>query len=699
MVVMDDLKKEKSNDSRETPRKQQQKQPPSASKSELPETSREIRASTWITLAILGSTILITMYGETMLLPAIRDVIRDFHISYSTASWILTAYLISGAVMTPIAGKLSDIYGRKKLVLIILIIYIIGISIGALSNNISVLLVARVIQGVGISMFPIAFGIIRDQFPIEKLAIGVGVFSSMFAAGSVVGLAVGGSIIQNFGWHTTFLSIVPIAIALWIIINRSIHEDNKAELEQKGGSLMQDASTKSYTEHDLNLHRVITSRRSIDVKGAITLAVTITSFLLTLTYIGNNGSSIMADLAGTVGQRHLDRHVLTRTGRRQRAPVGRAEHEGHRVGRLLQPTAQDQGSPHVSVRHVRGGVQAALDRDQRVGHVPVDLVPGSGDLGRDRVTQHLHDGGEQVLVDDRVLVLGDAERGVLVCDAGQHLERVVSVLGHQQRGVRGYRSRESALLVTLGLVASVEQITFELGVRREHPLVEDRSDVADGGTDDGQRGLDDLGGLGGKHGAPWGSRRGQRVGPSVGTSGILVDGRGHARRCRGWWRCSVSGRCPPAVDHQTAPRSSAEGPTRPDTGPALRPHAVADADQASCSSSRVKVSASVSTMPRALRPMSSSRTRARGPDHSSDRSSLDPPPSSRTECTAVLRIPGLVDTQVKDRACGCQSVTSQTALGSPAGGRRTWTPPRCGRSPAAAPSRRSAAGRPSARRR
>ena len=82
--------------------------------------------------------------------------------------------------MTPIAGKLSDIYGRKKLVLIILIIYIIGISIGALSNNISVLLVARVIQGVGISMFPIAFGIIRDQFPIEKLAIGVGVFSSMF---------------------------------------------------------------------------------------------------------------------------------------------------------------------------------------------------------------------------------------------------------------------------------------------------------------------------------------------------------------------------------------------------------------------------------------------------------------------------------------------------------------------------------------
>jgi MFS family permease len=101
--------------------------------------------------------------------------------------------------MTPIAGKLSDIYGRKKIVLIIMIIYIIGISLGGLSSNITILIISRVIQGIGISMFPIAFGIVRDQFPPEKLAIGVGTFSAMFAAGSVVGLAIGGSIIQYFG--------------------------------------------------------------------------------------------------------------------------------------------------------------------------------------------------------------------------------------------------------------------------------------------------------------------------------------------------------------------------------------------------------------------------------------------------------------------------------------------------------------------
>ena len=271
------------------------RQPPSSSQPALPENSEKIRTSAWITLTILGSTILITMYGETMLLPAIRDIISDFHISYSTSSWILTAYLISAAVATPIAGKLSDIYGRKKMVVIILIIYIIGVSAGGVSTNISFLLTARVIQGIGVSMFPIAFGIIRDQLPKEKLAIGVGVFSSMFAAGSVVGLAVGGNIIQRFGWHATFLSIIPVAIILWVIINRFIHSDNKAEVVEKEADLVQaDADSKSsrvYSPNQKEFGANISERQSLDVKGAITLAITIASFLLTLTYIGNGTGS------------------------------------------------------------------------------------------------------------------------------------------------------------------------------------------------------------------------------------------------------------------------------------------------------------------------------------------------------------------------------------------------------------------------
>lgn len=286
-----------------------------------------ISISAWKTLAVLGSTILITMYGETMLLPAIPDIIREFNISYNTSAWILTSYLIAGAVMTPIGGKLSDIYGRKKIIVIIMIIYIVGISIGGLSPDITFLVFSRIIQGVGIAMFPIAFGIVRDQFPPEKLAIGVGTFSAMFAAGSVVGLAVGGTIIQNFGWRVTFFSIIPISLILWVIINKFINDaqyqtlghidpaksdDKPSALDMKeyiSKSTYVDADDHSNAPRNKNNNgkiRVVTNNgiKAIDIKGAIALAVTITSFLIVLSYMEttlNDNSNIENDQIGKIG--------------------------------------------------------------------------------------------------------------------------------------------------------------------------------------------------------------------------------------------------------------------------------------------------------------------------------------------------------------------------------------------------------------
>jgi nitrate/nitrite transporter NarK len=68
----------------------------------------------WFTLAILSSTLLTVFFSETMLLPALPEIIQDFNISYGTAAWIFSAYLIVAAVMTPVAGRLSDLYGKKK---------------------------------------------------------------------------------------------------------------------------------------------------------------------------------------------------------------------------------------------------------------------------------------------------------------------------------------------------------------------------------------------------------------------------------------------------------------------------------------------------------------------------------------------------------------------------------------------------------
>jgi MFS family permease len=169
-------------------------------------------SSPWMTLAILSSLSIIATSPETMVLPAIPDFINEFTISYVDSSWILAALLVTGAIMTPIAGKLLNVYGKKKILLIILGVYILGLLVGSLAFNFLTLVAARAIQGISMAIFPIAFSIIRDKFPSEKLAIALGIFSSTVAGGAVIGLIIGGTIVEYFGWRAIFLLIMPIAI-------------------------------------------------------------------------------------------------------------------------------------------------------------------------------------------------------------------------------------------------------------------------------------------------------------------------------------------------------------------------------------------------------------------------------------------------------------------------------------------------------
>jgi MFS family permease len=224
----------------------------------------------WIILGILGSVGLVTTYGETMIIPAIPDLIHEFDISYSLSSWILTSYLIAGAVMTPIAGKLSDIFGRKKVLLILMVIYTIGLSFGGLSSNFTILILARIIQGIGISMFSIAFSMILDEFPKRRLATAQGIIAAVFSGGAVIGLAVGGTIIEAFDWRATFLSVVPLSIMIIIIIRKLIHDEK---------SILVEASTLPNTDG------ISKSYSALDLKGALALTSTITSFLLAITFL------------------------------------------------------------------------------------------------------------------------------------------------------------------------------------------------------------------------------------------------------------------------------------------------------------------------------------------------------------------------------------------------------------------------------
>src|SRR6476469_3592699 len=106
---------------------------------EVEERNNEVTVTrnAWFTLGILSSTLLVVFFSETMLLPAIPEIMKDFSIPYGTAAWIFSAYLIVAAVMTPIAGKFSDIYGKKKVLLALLVIYVAGITAGGFAHNIT----------------------------------------------------------------------------------------------------------------------------------------------------------------------------------------------------------------------------------------------------------------------------------------------------------------------------------------------------------------------------------------------------------------------------------------------------------------------------------------------------------------------------------------------------------------------------------
>lgn len=232
----------------------------------------------WRTLIILSSLGLIVMFDETMILPAIPDFIREFNISYSTSSWLLSAYIIAAAVMTPIGGRLSDIYGKKKILLIVMAVYTVGLLAGRFATNIEFMVAARAAQGIGMAMFPIAFGIIREVFPEKKLAIGQTIFSSTFSGGAVVGLVGGAAIIQYFGWQATFLAILPPSIALWLVIAKFVRVP----------APMEPATVASGQPSD----------RSIDVKGTLALAATIITFLAGITFIESHSAGTEYAVAG-----------------------------------------------------------------------------------------------------------------------------------------------------------------------------------------------------------------------------------------------------------------------------------------------------------------------------------------------------------------------------------------------------------------
>ncbi|HWO66906.1 MAG TPA: MFS transporter, partial [Umezawaea sp.] len=152
---------------------------------------------------------------QSLVAPALGTIGRDLGVSTSSSSWIITAYLLSASVLTPILGRYGDMVGKRKVLIGVLAALAVGTALAALSPNLTVLIVARALQGAAGAILPLSIGIVRDSMAREKVGVTVGLLSAIFGIGAGVGIVAAGPIVENLSWHWLFwLPLVLVVIAL-----------------------------------------------------------------------------------------------------------------------------------------------------------------------------------------------------------------------------------------------------------------------------------------------------------------------------------------------------------------------------------------------------------------------------------------------------------------------------------------------------
>ena len=168
----------------------------------------------WLTFAVLALGGLTFALLQSLVAPALPVIQHDLHTTPTGAAWILTAYLLSASVLTPVLGRLGDMFGKEHMLVASLGALAAGTLLAALATSLPPMLLGRAIQGAGGAVFPLAFGIIRDEFPRERVAQGIALISAILGIGGGLGIVLAGPIVAAFNYHWLFwVPLVLVVIA------------------------------------------------------------------------------------------------------------------------------------------------------------------------------------------------------------------------------------------------------------------------------------------------------------------------------------------------------------------------------------------------------------------------------------------------------------------------------------------------------
>ena len=175
-------------------------------------------------LLILSVAALAFALAQTTLIPALGELAGELHTDASGVAWTLTAYLLSAAVCTPIFGRLGDMFGKRRLLVISLGVFAAGSVVAALAHTLGLLVAGRVLQGAGGGIFPLCFAIIRDEFPREKVSSSIGLISATFGIGGGAGLIIGGVLVDGASYHWIFWLGAAMAVVAAVLTQLLIPE-------------------------------------------------------------------------------------------------------------------------------------------------------------------------------------------------------------------------------------------------------------------------------------------------------------------------------------------------------------------------------------------------------------------------------------------------------------------------------------------
>ena len=214
------------------------------------------REGLWLVLGALLVSLFLAALDSTIIATALPTIVGDLG-SLDRVAWVFTAYLLSSTVSVPLFGKISDIYGRRRIFQLTIVIFVVGSVLAGSARTMTQLIVFRGIQGVGGGgLLAMTFTILGNILSPRERPKYMGYFTGVFAAASVIGPLIGGFFVDSLSWRWVFFVNIPIGVVALLVTAKYLNVPDPKK------------------------------RRPIDVLGSILFAVAVTTLLLGATWGG-----------------------------------------------------------------------------------------------------------------------------------------------------------------------------------------------------------------------------------------------------------------------------------------------------------------------------------------------------------------------------------------------------------------------------